>query len=226
MNGSFPRIKVCGVNDVRFARRAEALGADYLGFIFAQESPRHVSPVQAAEIASALSGTSRLVGVFTHSTVAEMLEIADAVPLDVMQLHSVDYGADEIRRLHGAGFEVWQLCGSNAAMHTSAGVGRLMDGWRPMSASAECLPDALLLDGEREGMTGGTGMPADWRRAEAMASAGIRVALAGGISADNAVEAAKTGCAILDVNSSLETGRAVKSTALLERFFDAIRPYR
>ena len=79
-----------------------------------------------------------------------------------------------------------------------------------------------MLDGRTAAGTGGTGTLADWRLAAALADAGVRVVLAGGISADNAVDAARTGCAVLDVNSSLETAPAVKSEKLLERFFAAI----
>lgn len=79
-----------------------------------------------------------------------------------------------------------------------------------------------MLDGRTVAGTGGTGTLADWRLAAALADAGVRVVLAGGISADNAVDAARTGCAVLDVNSSLETAPAVKSEKLLERFFAAI----
>lgn len=223
MNDGFPKIKICGINDLHFARQAESFGADYLGFIFAEGSPRRVSPETAAQIASALSGSARLVGVFTKSAIPEILEIASIASLDVIQLHSADYGADEIRKLHMAGFEVWQLYGQNTTMHAMIRDGDNLADGRKKATSAESLPDAILLDGVSGGATGGTGTLADWQLAKSMAASGIRVVLAGGISADNAVEAAKTGCAVLDVNSSLETSKAVKSTALLERFFDAIR---
>lgn len=223
MNDGFPKIKICGINDQHFAKQAELLGADYLGFIFAEGSPRRVSPETAAQIASALSGSARRVGVFTKSAIPEILEIASIASLDVIQLHSADYGADEIRKLHMAGFEVWQLYGQNTAARSMIRDGDNLADRRMKTISAACLPDAILLDGVSGGATGGTGTLADWRLAKSMAASGIRVVLAGGISADNAVAAAKTGCAVLDVNSSLETSKAVKSTALLERFFDAIR---
>lgn len=225
MNDGFPKIKICGISDQHFAKKAESFGADYLGFIFAEGSPRRVSPETAAQIASALSGSARRVGVFTKSAIPEMLEIASIASLDVIQLHSADYGADEIRELHMAGFEVWQLYGQNTTMpmHAMIRDGDNLADVRMKTSSVGCFPDAILLDGVSGGATGGTGALADWQLAKSMASSGIRVVLAGGISADNAVEAAKTGCAVLDVNSSLETSKAVKSTVLLERFFDAIR---
>lgn len=191
-----PQIKICGINDAGIAQRAEALGADYIGFIFAARSPRRVTPDAAAAIAATLSGRAKKVGVFTDTSLAEMLDVARRVPLDVVQLHSRDYGADEICALRAAGLEVWQLESDGA--------------------------DATLLDGAAaDGRSGGTGLPADWKRAAELAASRVRVVLAGGISADNILAAAETGCAILDVNSSLEVRPGVKSLALLDRLFQA-----
>ena len=193
-----PRIKVCGINDAAFAQRAEALGADYLGFIFAEGSPRRVSPEQAAAIAASLTGCAKRVGVFTRTSAEEILKIARSVPLDAVQLHSVHYGADDVGRMKANGLEVWRL-------HESCGA------------------DAVLLDGASGGRCGGTGQLADWRRAAELAASGVCVVLAGGISVENAVAAAATSCAILDVNSSLETAPGVKSIARLEAFMSAVR---
>ena len=192
-------IKICGINDAAIAQRAEELGAAYLGFILAARSPRRVTPERAAAIASSLSGRAKKVGVFTDSPLEDILDIARRIPLDVVQLHSLDYGADEIRALRAVGLEVWRL-GS------------------PMGA------DATLLDGmAADGACGGTGQRADWSRAAELAAAGERVVLAGGISAANIRAAAETGCAVLDVNSSLETSPGVKSVALIEELFRAAR---
>ena len=47
-----PRLKICGVNDAAFAAEAERCGANYIGVIFADGSPRRVTPAQAKEIGS------------------------------------------------------------------------------------------------------------------------------------------------------------------------------
>ena len=193
-----PKVKICGISDAAVAQRAEALGAGYLGFIFAARSPRRVTPAQAAAITAMLSGRAKRVGVFTDAAVPEILAIAACVPLDVVQLHSLDYGSDEIQRLKAAGLEVWRL-------------------------NELCGADAVLLDGEAGGRCGGTGQRADWRRAAELAASGVRVVLAGGVSAANAAAAAATGCAILDVNSSLETAPGKKSISRLEAFMANIR---
>lgn len=199
-----PKIKVCGITDAAFARHAEALGVDYLGFIFAEGSPRRISPETAAGIVRALDGRARCVGVFTAKPVDEIRAVAARVPLDVVQLHSTDYAAADVARLKADGLEVWQLFRDEA--------------WSDLPAA-----DAVLLDGVADGRCGGTGQRADWSRAEQLAATGVRVVLAGGISAENIRSAAATGCAVLDANSSLETSPGVKSIARLERLIAAMR---
>ena len=212
----FPKLKICGVRDGAFARRAEELGVDYLGFIFAEKSPRYVTPDAAAAIAATLglhrAAPVRLVGVFTTSTIDEILEIARKIPLDVVQLHSREYGADEISRLKAAGLEVWQLVAKEGAANAA-------DFVNPREA---VVPDAVLLDGWAGTLCGGTGRRADWEFASELASARVRVVLAGGLSSANIGAAAATGCAVLDVNSSLEESPGVKSLALLEDLFQEI----
>ena len=105
-----PLLKVCGVNDAEFAAAAEARGVDYLGFIFAEGSPRRVTPEAAAAIAARLSGASRRVGVFVRETPEEIDRIMRLARLDVVQLHR-RASADDVEALRAAGREVWTLAG-------------------------------------------------------------------------------------------------------------------
>ena len=103
-------IKICGVNDLRFAVEAERLGADYLGFIFAEESPRRVTAEFVRTVRSRLDGKVRTVGVFTVSPLPEVLAVAEDVGLDVVQLHR-RAKAEEVAGIRAAGFAVWTLAG-------------------------------------------------------------------------------------------------------------------
>ena len=213
----FPKLKICGVRDGAFARRAEELGVNYLGFIFAEKSPRYVTPDAAAAIAATLIGRAKRVGVFTTSTIKEILAISRTVPLDVVQLHSLDYGADEIQRLKAAGWEVWQLGAKEDAAKVS-------DFVNPREGAVA--PDAVLLDGWAGALCGGTGRRADWEFASELVATGVRVVLAGGLSVGNIGAAEATGCAVLDVNSSLEESPGVKTLALLEDLFQCYQQIR
>ena len=109
MNGP-PKLKVCGVSDAAFAAAAEARGVDYLGFIFAEGSPRRVTPDEAAAITSRLSGASRRVGVFVRETPEEIVRVMRDAGLDVVQLHRRASETD-VAALPAAGYEVWTLAG-------------------------------------------------------------------------------------------------------------------
>ena len=203
-----PRLKICGINDAAFAAEAARRGVDYLGFIFASGSPRRVSPDAAREIIDfvrtviSFPSRPRFVGVFTSHSVNEIAKIAGFAELDAVQLHSRDYGADEIAELKAKGLEVWVLHGRES--------------------DAEQIADAVLLDGCDGESSGGTGIRADWSLVAELKAAGRRVVLAGGISADNIAAAAETGADIIDVNSSLETSPGVKSAARLDSLFEAL----
>jgi len=199
-----PQIKVCGVTDTAFARHAASRGVDYVGLIFAEGSPRRIPPQAAAEIVRALEGRAKSVGVFTATPVDAILALAAQISLDVVQLHSSAYGDSDTARLNAHGLEVWRLL-------------------RGAPSASLPVADAVLLDGVADGRCGGTGTRADWSQAERLATSGVRVVLAGGISAENIREAAATGCAVLDANSSLETAPGVKSAERLDRLLAALR---
>lgn len=196
-----PELKICGVTDATFACEAARRGIGYIGFIFADGSPRRITAEKARETRGAVeldtparTVPTRFVGVFVEQTADEIAEIAGNVPLDVIQLHG-DYAADVAAGLKAKGYEVWAIDGSAA------------------SAAA----DAVLLDGRLRGQRGGTGCRADWSRVPQLKLANRRVVLAGGISAENIASAIATGADIIDANSSLETSPGVKSTEKLDR---------
>ena len=204
-----PKVKVCGVTDPDFAAEAARRGVDYLGAIFAAKSPRKVDGDKARQIAAAARAARpesppRVVGVFADGSAAEIAEIAAAALLDVVQLHG-EFGDEVVSALKAAGYEVWRLYGL---------------GERSSPVSSE---DAVLLDGRDGGKTGGTGRLADWALVGELKKKGLRVVLAGGLSAENCVAAAETGADILDFNSSLETSAGVKSLQKLDELLGFLR---
>lgn len=105
-----PEIKICGVNDADFAVEAERLGADYLGFIFAEGSPRRVTAGFVVATRRRLRGEARCVGVFTDAAVSEIVVKSRLCGLEVVQLHR-RASAEEVAALRAAGLEVWTLAG-------------------------------------------------------------------------------------------------------------------
>ena len=193
-----PELKICGVTSASFALEAVRRGASYIGFIFAERSPRRIGVAAAHEIASRTKG-ARFVGVFVDASLDEIETTARSVPLDVVQLHG-KYGADEVLAIKSLGCEVWRL-------HDGDFAGE----------------DATLLDGRDGGRSGGTGRLADWSLVAELKREGRRVVLAGGISAANIASAAATGADIIDVNSTLETAPGVKSVAKLDELIKSFK---
>lgn len=194
------QLKVCGIKDLEIARHAVQRGVSYLGFIFWPKSVRAVSVHEADRIVEAVCGRVKTVGVFVDAGVDDMIDIAETLSLSVVQLH----GSQEPRTaqcLIDAGFEVWK------SVYTQIPNGYPADGY--------------VIDAQRGTMPGGTGLRADWSLVDRVKRSGKQAILAGGIAVENLRSAYKTGCDVLDVNSSLECSPGRKSMTKMDAFFDA-----
>ena len=80
------KVKICGITRAEDAELAVRLGADYLGFVFAPESPRYVTPERAAECGGNASAFQR-VGVFRNARPEEVLRTIAVANLDIVQIH-------------------------------------------------------------------------------------------------------------------------------------------
>jgi indole-3-glycerol phosphate synthase / phosphoribosylanthranilate isomerase len=204
---AFGRAKVCGLTSVDDARLAMR-GASHSGMIFVGSSPRAITIGQAVPIADAAreSGMAT-VGVFRNARVMETARTAEALGLDVVQLHGEeDRGyISSLRNLLSESVEIWAVSavGRNAPSHRSGA-------------------DRTVFDTEQGGRCGGTGQVFDWTRLRQVESLHSGI-LAGGLSPLNAAAAAKLGAFALDVSSGVETAPGRKDPAKLEAFFEALR---
>src|SRR6185369_17139655 len=88
------RVKICGITNLQDALMAVEAGADALGFVFFQGSPRFISPEQASSIIRRLPPFVHAVGLFVNEEPAKVNEVSDQCGLDLVQLHgeeSPDY---------------------------------------------------------------------------------------------------------------------------------------
>lgn len=183
---------------------------DYVGLVFAK-SKRQVDKFEARRIARKLDPSIRLVGVFCDMPAIDVDEIASFVGLDVVQLHS-DTTQDYFDRLTAL-FEkryprrtrIWQrIAIPTEAENAESVLARVRD--YPELSSF----DALLLDVKTETRDGGAGVLFPWAVGKAvvdrLSRKNPKIIIAGGISADNALEAeALFHPYALDVSSSVET---------------------
>lgn len=209
-----PEIKFCGLTRREDAELAAALGAAYAGAIFAG-GPRNLSPGRAADVLAGAGMSVKRVGVFSDASADAIAPIADAVNLDVIQLHG-DPGPEavaDVRRRTGR--EIWavmRIAGSTVPANAAA-----------LADSA----DAVLVDARVGGRLGGTGVPLDWAvigAALRRATADTRLVLAGGLTAAN-VDAAIAAVApdVVDVSSGVESAPGVKDHVKMRAFAAAVR---
>lgn len=159
------RIKICGITNLEDARAAVDLGADALGFVFA-ESERRISPEKARDITNQLPPFVAKVGVFVNAPLTHLRRIRDYCGLDAVQLHGEE-DADYIQALGPGVIKALRLNG------------------KPLDE----LPDAaLLLDAYDPQLRGGTGKLCDWSAAKELAKTRL-VILAGGLGPDNVAQA-------------------------------------
>ncbi|WP_300458443.1 phosphoribosylanthranilate isomerase [Desulfobacula sp.] len=87
MSQTRPWIKICGLTDPENALGCARLGADALGFVFFEQSPRNVSIKTAAHIASVLPDHILTIGVFVNETYDTIMETVHECRLKGVQLH-------------------------------------------------------------------------------------------------------------------------------------------
>ena len=195
--------KVCGLTREEDARSAHEAGAIYGGLIFAEGSPRQVDVEQARLVMA--GAPLKYVGVFRNNTASDIVTYADALNLQAVQLHG-----DEDQAFVAA---------LRAELPDSVKI------WKAFSIK-ESLPardwphiDRYVLDNGN----GGSGKRFDWSLLQGESL--DNVLLAGGLGADNCVEAAQLGCAGLDFNSGVESAPGIKDASKIASVFHTLKAY-
>ena len=188
-------IKVCGITNERDAEMAVEAGANALGFVFYQHSPRAVTLETVRKIACLLPDDVLKVGVFVEPTEAELQEAIDSAPLDVVQLHG--------KHVPSIAHRTWRALAAGTA-----------------DPSESLMAEAILLDAETP-LQGGSGKTFDWKLA---ARFWQPVIIAGGLEASNVAQAIETGRpAGVDASSRLESQPGIKDPAKVRGFVEAAR---
>ena len=205
---SRPKVKICGITNWTDARRAYAAGADFLGFNFYPESPRYISPVQAAKIVKKLPDTVSVVGVFVNEPEETVVATAKMVGLDFVQLHG-DESPQAVEKLARRVRVIKAL--------------RVKKPFRSTELSRFRAAKAFLLDGFDRKARGGTGKTFDWSVARRL-NRGRKIFLAGGLTPANAAEAVAAAKPFaLDVCSGVESSPGKKDAARIVAFMEAAR---
>jgi phosphoribosylanthranilate isomerase len=201
------KIKICGLTREEDAILAAKLGADYLGFVLAPESPRYVDAETVARIAErvrALNTTPKIVGVFRDATANHVRETAARATLDLVQLQGQETDAD----IHAIGLPAIKVI-------------HVFD--RKPQTNGHPSASWLLFDTYDERRAGGTGRSFDWSLL-AEFDRSKPFLLAGGLNPDNvaaAVSAVRPDA--IDLASGVESAPGIKDNRKLEALFERMR---
>ncbi len=201
-------VKICGISDPRHARLAAALGADFVGMVFAP-SKRQVTIGQAKRIAEGLGKDGKASGPMSAQEIEKALDARRPLLVGVF----ADQDADTINSIADeCGLDLVQLSGSEPwemNEHLSRPILKCMkvrEGETATQLMAHYHGGAvLLLDPHVEGVYGGTGRTIDWNVAAEIARQTPTV-LAGGLTPANIEDAVRTVRPwAVDVSSGVET---------------------
>ncbi len=199
------RVKICGITRLEDALTAIKFGADALGFVFYEKSPRNISADQAAEIVRKLPAFVSVVGLFVNAQPIEVERILSKVHLDILQFHGDETPAEcrQYQLPYMKAIRV-QVCTNllqyDLDFHDAK---------------------ALLLDAYTEGLAGGTGQVFDWGLIPNNMSNSI--VLAGGLNADNITDAIQqVQPYAVDVSGGVEQEKGIKDADKIAAFMRGV----
>lgn len=188
------RVKICGITSIKDAAFAVEAGADAIGLVFYEPSPRFVEMETAADIAYSVGPFVTVVGLFVNPEKALVDRVVKQVPLNLLQFHG-----DE----SPAFCEQFSLPYMKAVrMRDELDIDNEITQYQSASA--------ILLDAYKPGVPGGTGETFDWNRVPQNTSQ--HIVLAGGLKPENVREAIKITRAYgVDVSGGVESSPGVKA---------------
>lgn len=200
------RVKICGITRTEDALAAADAGADALGFMLHEASPRRVTREQAGAIISTLPTFVSRVGVFVNPTETEVRAAIAECGIDTLQFH---------------GEESPEFCRQFGLRVVKAFRVRDAESLKPL---ANFPTEAWLLDSFVAGQHGGTGAVFNWDLATQAVKQGGRVILAGGLTPENAADAVRrVRPYALDVSSGVESAPGKKDPTQVRAFIAAAK---
>ena len=199
------KVKICGLTNTEDALKAHELGADYLGFVFFDNSPRKITLSEARPIMRKLPEKAVKVGLFLDQEPDEVRRAADECGLNIIQLH---------------GNEDPEYCARIKEYLSVLKAFRVKDRDSLNKIDSYGSVDFYLFDTYVKGLPGGTGKSFDW---EILTNRVFNkpVFLAGGLTPKNVRRAIeKVSPYAVDVSSGVEREPGKKDHKLLKEFIE------
>ena len=201
------RVKVCGITSYDDAMYAVDAGADAIGFIFVENTPRYIEPEKAAGIMFSLPPFVSTVGVVRDLDVDAFCDLEQMCPAHSMQLH----GKEPV--------DVVKQCGPGvikAFKYEDATINSQLTRWGKVDEV-----DALLIDGS----DGGEGTSFDWSKLKSHVEGFSKpIIIAGGIDPENVTQVIETLRPYgVDVSSGVEDEPGKKNAEKIAKLCAAVR---
>lgn len=200
------QVKICGITGVADGLAAAEAGADMIGLMFYDRSPRHLTLAQAAEISRALPPFVLRVGVFVNPEEDLVTRAIGECGLTLLQFH---------------GDEPSDFCTQFGLMSVKAL--RVRDA-ESLKTLEQFQTDALLLDAYSKSGLGGTGEKFNWDLAVEAQKIGKPIFLAGGLTPENVAAAIRQVRPFaVDVSSGVESAPGKKDPEKVRAFIQAAK---
>ncbi|MGD8566479.1 MAG: phosphoribosylanthranilate isomerase [Gammaproteobacteria bacterium] len=200
------RVKICGITRARDALKAVEFGADAIGLVFYEKSPRAVTIEDARAIIQKLPPFVSVVGLFVDPSPKDVAAVLHRVTLDLLQFHGDESPVD---------------CSAYNRPYIKAI--RMREG---IDVAAEVkrytTARGILLDTHDPRVPGGTGRVFDW----STIPRGLEkpVILAGGLTPDNVWQAiTKVRPFAVDVSGGVEAEKGIKDMEKMAAFMRGVQ---
>jgi phosphoribosylanthranilate isomerase len=207
-------VKICGLSTRETLEVALQAGADMVGFVFFEASPRHVSLGTARELGQIAKGRALKVALTVDADDTTLSNIVETLHPDILQLH----GNESISRVR----DIKQTFGVPVMKVIAVAAPRDLDVLPGFAAVA----DHILFDARAPKdatRPGGLGVPFDWKLLKSI-DLKIPFMVSGGLNAANVAEAIRiTHAGGVDVSSGVESAPGVKDADMIRAFIRAAR---
>jgi len=188
------RVKICGITNLEDALQAVEAGADALGFVFYEKSPRFIAPEIARKIVEELPPFVERVGLFVNEESAAVDRVCLESGMSLAQIH-FDVDAYFLGRLHVKSLPVVRA-------KKREDVVKFQERYRLVDAYCEAY--------------GGSGKRLNLEWFEGLDCS--KIILAGGLTPENVSEVKRYGFYAVDVSSGTEAKKGIKDPLKVKKF--------
>jgi phosphoribosylanthranilate isomerase len=202
-------VKICGIDTIENVDVAIEHGADYIGFVFYEPSPRNLSAKNAARLTLNIPKNVVRVGLFVDPSDIELSSVLELADIDLIQLHGCETPERVAAIKHLTKLPILKAI-KVAKSHD------LESAYNYFNVADHLLFDSKAPITLKNSLPGGNALIFDWRLLQ-----GLKIPLpwmlAGGLNANNIIEAITTsGATTIDVSSGVENMVGVKDNTLIK----------